>query len=365
QQPDPPFLEKDVADAAEGRGGQGAGGRPDFGRAGAVEPPPAARGGEGPVLRDGLAAIAREPQGGLAVLVRPGTAQCYRLAWRFDEQAVVAPRPHVTPLLDYLQGDERFYVLAAGQKDVRLLAGTKHSIHEVEAPELPTNLVDALNIDEYVQSIQFHTSGPGGRENINSGGGMFHGHTGGDQKDRKQDIVGFFRRLNDALCQHLNGESAPLVFAGVDYLYPLYRDVNRYPALLATPVCGNPERWRADQLHDPAWQLVSHRAEERRRQALEEYATLAPRRQATDILSDIVPAAVAGRIATLLIRRGASEPGAVDEASGRLQPAAADHPAEDLLNFAAIHAELTGGETLVLDKAEMPTGAAAAAIYRF
>ncbi|HMO86063.1 MAG TPA: hypothetical protein PKC18_14205, partial [Lacipirellulaceae bacterium] len=61
----------------------------------------------------------------------------------------------------------------------------------------------------------------------------------------------------------------------------------------------------------------------------------------------------------------ASEPGAVDEASGRLQPAAADHPAEDLLNFAAIHAELTGGETLVLDKAEMPTGAAAAAIYRF
>lgn len=310
--------------------------------------------------------IVAEPRDGLALLARDGFLRIYKMNVRFADLAMVASRLHLTPLVEHLQGDGRFFVLAASQNDVRLLEGDKHGLREIELDTLPKNLVDALNIDEYVRSLQFHTEGPGGRASIKQGGGIFHGHGGADQGDRKGELVLFFRALDNALSAHLRDDSAPLVFAGVDYLFPIYQSVNSYRGLADRAVAGNPEGWRADQLHGPAWEIVKSRFEADRAAAVDQYGLLADRRQASDVLLHILDAARIGRVGTLLVARGARELGVVDPESGQVSLTDADAAeSEDLIALAAARTIGASGQVYLLDPAEMPTESPIAALYRY
>ncbi|RIK84707.1 MAG: hypothetical protein DCC67_04685 [Planctomycetota bacterium] len=307
-----------------------------------------------------------EPQDGLALFARDGVQRLYKVPVRFDDLASVSTRFHITPLLEYLQDDGRFFVLAVSQKDVRLLEGNKHRLKEVEVDALPKNLADALNIDEYVRSVQFHTEAPGGRNSINAGGGMFHGHGSGDQGDRKTTLTLFFRELDNALAAYLHNETAPLVFAGVDYLFPIYQSVNSYRGLADRPITGNPEGWSADQMHGPAWDIVKSQFEADRAAAKSQYGTFAARRQGSDVLLQILEAARTGRVAALLVARGARELGTVDPDTGEVSLAngsAAD--CEDLIALAAARTIATSGAVYLLEPQEMPTDSPVAALYRY
>ena len=54
-------------------------------------------------------------------------------------------RFHLKPLLPLLTGDGRFYVLAVSQNAVRLLQGTRHSIHEIRPELMPKSFADATH----------------------------------------------------------------------------------------------------------------------------------------------------------------------------------------------------------------------------
>ena len=85
---------------------------------------------------------------GLAVFLAPGMTRTFRIPIRFEELVVVAPRFHVKPLLPLLTGDGLFYVLALSQNEVRLLAGTRNYMGEVELPGAPRSLAEALQYDD-------------------------------------------------------------------------------------------------------------------------------------------------------------------------------------------------------------------------
>jgi hypothetical protein len=310
--------------------------------------------------------LSREPKGGVALFLREGFSRAFKAPIEFAEQVAVNHRFHVTPLLQHLQGDGRLFVLAVSQKDVRLFEGDKHALREVDVAGLPKSLVDALNIDEYVQSIQFHTEAPGGRNSIKTGGGMFHGHAGGDQGDRKTDITLYFRALDNALNSYFRDETAPLVFAGVDYLFPIYQSANNYRGLVDRAVAGNPERWNPEQIHGPAWEIVKERFDADRTAAINQYGTLAARRQASDNLFEIIEKARIGRVGTLLIARGASEPGVIDRETGEASLTEKDAPnQEDLLGYAAALTIGNSGAVYLVEPNEMPTRSPIAALYRY
>lgn len=317
-------------------------------------------------LVDGVDQMVAEPLDGLALLIRDGSPRMFKMPVRFADMVSVSSRFNVTPLLEYLQGVGRFFVLAVSQKDVRLFAGNKHVLREVEVDALPKNLVDALDIDEWVQSLQSHTEGPGGRNTSKNGGSIFHGHSGGDQGDRKIEIVQFFRLLDSALTAHFKNETAPLVFAGVDYLFPIYQSVNNYKGLADRAIAGNPERWNADQIRGPAWEIVKPQFAANRQAAIQQYGTLAAHRQGSDVLLQVVEAARTGRVGTLLVARGARELGAVDHESGDFSLTGPDAPeSEDLIALAAAHTIGASGAVYLLDPAEMPTSSSVAALYRY
>ncbi|HUG93024.1 MAG TPA: hypothetical protein VML55_19445, partial [Planctomycetaceae bacterium] len=197
----------------------------------------------------------RNQSDGLAMFLAPGQFKFFRVPLALDEMLIVNQRFHLKALLPLLQNDGQFYLLAVSQKQVRFFTGTHYSISRIETDALPGSLRDALNIDEYVQSLQQHGHttmgvGPSGaREAIH------HGQGGSDLASRKNDeLREFFRRIDDGLAEFFEDDKAPLVFAGVEYLFPLFREACSYRHLVQTPIRGNPDLLSEQDLHDRAWQ---------------------------------------------------------------------------------------------------------------
>jgi hypothetical protein len=297
---------------------------------------------------------------GLAIFIAADRCQMYRLPLNFKEQVVVGPRFHVKPLVPLLQGDGRFFILAVSQNDVRLLEGSRYSVAELEHAGLPADLRSALNIDEYVSSMQHHASGlalgaPGST--------LFHGHGGGGMDVRKEDeIQQFFHRLDTALTAFLRDERVPLVFAGVEYLFPLFRRTCKYAGLIDTPVTGNPDGLIAAELHEKAWSVVEPVFQEQSRAALRRYERLAGTNEVAHELPQILTAARQGQVDTLLIAAGAQVNGVFDAAGGAIHP---DARAGDLLNEAAVQTLANSGEVLSLEPEQMPAKGPVVAILRY
>jgi hypothetical protein len=308
------------------------------------------------------------PLDGVVLFFSPDSARAFKLAAAFDERVAVGEQFVVSPLLDYLQGDGRYFVLAVSRKEVRLLEGNKRRLEKLELNELPKDLEEALNIDEYVRSTQFHTESPGGRAGIDSGGGIFHGHGGWDQGDKKNELALFFQRIDAALKARFTDESVPLLFAGVEYLFPIFQEAVHYRGLVDQPITGNPEGWNEQTLHEKAWPVVQARFDANRKTAIEQFGSLRAAGQASDQLDEALEAALAGRVGTLLVARRSitSSLGsmvATDDASKAVDrsSAAADNPIEN----AAAYTLINSGAVYMADDDEMPTPSPVAALYRY
>ncbi|WP_145362765.1 baeRF7 domain-containing protein [Stratiformator vulcanicus] len=177
----------------------------------------------------------------------------YRMPVEFESRCVVDHRPDVAPLVQVVQGDGRYFVLAVSPNRVRLFEGSRFGLTEIEHAAMPENLVEALRIDEYKEHLQFHSVGA----DSSGGDAIYHGQGGSDLDRRKAtELTSYFRRIDDALAEALGTGEAPLVFAGVEYLYPIFKEATRYSALLDEPVAGNPDDLSAQDLFEKAWPLV-------------------------------------------------------------------------------------------------------------
>lgn len=302
---------------------------------------------------------------GLAVFLQEGFSRGYRLPISFDELVVVADRFHVKPLLPYLQGDGHFYLLAVSSKHVRLFEGGKHQLTEIDTDILPNNLVDALNIDEYVSSLQLHSHSTTRENGAADATAIFHGHGAGSDTDKKEELLKYFRILDDAINEFMDAESAPMVFAGVEYLFPIYQQANNYRNLVDEPLTGNHDDTSPDELHAKAWEIVGSRFASHQRKLLERFGLLASQGKASDDFEHVIEAAREGRIETLLVEKGERRWGVISEAGAITQTDANSAESEDILDYAAVHAIRTGSEVFLIEKSSMPTDSPVAALFRY
>jgi hypothetical protein len=305
----------------------------------------------------------REQSRGLVIFRSAELFQPYRLQLEFAELVNVGGRFHVKPLLPLLSGDGRFYVLALSQNAIRLLEGTRQHISEVGLENIPTSLNEALKEEVVEKQVQFRTGtgrlGSKGRGSAPSIGG-------GAEEEDKERILRYFRQVERGLQDVLRNEQAPLVLAGVDYLHPLYRQVNTYPYLVEGSIMGNPDTLKPAELHARAWvnaQLVFMRAQE---EAVARYNQLASTERASNQIDVIVPAAYFGRVESLLVDCSVAQYGCFYPESNsivlheKLQPGD-----EDLIDLAATHTLLNSGDVYALQVNAMPGKAAVAAVFRY
>jgi hypothetical protein len=256
---------------------------------------------------------------GLAVLLSQEGLRCHCLPCAFDELVVVAERFHIKPLLLVLSSDRRFYVLALSQDEVRLLQGTRRGVSEVDLKGVPGGLAGALRWDDPERQLQFHTS-----TCAPAGGGKrpaaFHGH-GVGADDAKENVLRYFHRVDQALCDLLQDEGAPMVLAGVDYLLPIYREASRYPHLLREGIEGSPECLGTRELHERAWAIVHPLVLATQKEAAARYRQLAGTgsEQACSDLRRAVSAAYQGRVDTLFVALGLQRWGCLDPDTNLIQ----------------------------------------------
>ncbi len=209
----------------------------------------------------------QHPSDGLAIFIAPNLFERYRLPIPFDELLVVAERFHVKPLLPYLSGDGRYYILAVSQKDVRFYRGTRQSIRQLPLENVPKNLAEIMATDSSGRAPQFHSRTPGASADRSA---TYHGH-GVGAEDQKDLILRYFRLIDHGMHELLHNETAPLVIVGVEYLHPLYREVNSYKYFLDKGVHGNPDGWSEEELRRQTWTLVQPHLERAGTEALRRF----------------------------------------------------------------------------------------------
>ena len=289
---------------------------------------------------------------GLAVFAARDFFRDYRVPSDFDELVVVTDRFHIKPVLPLISGDGRFYILAFSRKSVRLLQGSRFSVGEVDLEGLPTNLAETLDPDRYQKQLQFHTGAPARGAKRDA---VFHGH-GDAEPDEKELIHKFSLQLDKGLRELLKDEKDPLVLAGVEYIYPIFREASKYPNIVDEVISGNQDDTPHEDLHRKAWPIVEPIFKKDQDKAWQKYQELtgAGSNLATDKIIDIIPAAVHGRIETLFVAQKLHCWGSFDEKTGEVSLHEREQiGGRDLLDYAAVATYSQKGIVYVVPKEKL------------
>lgn len=306
---------------------------------------------------------------GLALLVTSRGHDFIQLPNPPEEFVFTGTVPYIRPLVKAIQDDSRFHILAVSQNRVRLFRASKSTIEQLEPQDLPKDLRSALAIDEYQSSLQQHSSDP----SIGKEGTIFHGHGGSGMEVRKSDELRlYFQKLNHALENEQELKTTPLIFAGVEYLFPMFRDTSNHPDLVAEPLTGNPDDENPKSLRDRAWGLLEKRFATSIQRLLEKVDTSGVSETTCIEIEEIIKAAQQGAVETLLIRDDAQIWGTVDGTDGsvtsrleRINDEDIARGAQDLLNLAAVKTVATGGTVYTLPSNEIGETQQAIAVLRF
>ncbi len=311
---------------------------------------------------------------GLAAFITPESSDFYRLPLPFDEIAIVEDRFHLKPLFPLIAANRRFYLLALSQNDVRLYQGTHQAISEVEAAEIPSDIVTAVQQYEEPpeQGLQSHTQrhaptpDGGGRDSDQ----MRHGHGSSEDQSRepKDQLKRFFRRIDESVVDYIE-EDVPLVLAGVSEYLPIYQEVNSYAHLIEDDiVAGNPEHLELPDLHEEAWEVVESVLQDLQQEDQQRFEDLYFQNGelASDDFHEIIPACAYSRVDTLFVPSGQYRWGRFDPSSNTVEVHESQEAGDgDLLNYAALQSYLNGATVHVLEPEDMPGGRGVAAIFRY
>ena len=306
----------------------------------------------------------KHQQNGLAILLAPGTFHHFRLPIEVQEAAIVGHRFYMKPLLRLFSLSDHFYVLAVSQQHVRLLQCTPHSVGRVELQDAPENIDEVLQYDDPQKPSQFHTTtSPAGAEGTSAA--VSYGH-GDENYERHENFRRYFRAVDKSVCKTLKNRELPLVFAGVDYLFPIYQEVTKYSGLFKDFLEGSPEEVPDKDLQQKVWPIVKPVFQQHREKDESRYHQLLGTGEASNNLEDIVIAARDGRIDTLFLAAETSVPGTIDHQTNTVeQTTDSEAAAQDLLEYTAVQTYLHKGTIHTVAPDEMPDGSHAAAIYRY
>jgi len=303
---------------------------------------------------------------GLAVFLSPDSFQSYRLPSRFDDLLVIANSFQIKPLLPLISNNEKFYILALSLNEVRLFLGNRYTIDEIDLGDLPTNMREALWMDDPEKHSDFHTR-TGSMDSQGERQAIFHGH-GAKQAEEKTNILRYFQRIDRGLNDLLDEKTIPILLAGVEYLLPIYRQANTYPTLLEENLKGNPEEMSGEDLYKRAWGLVQPIFKEEQKQELKQFEQLHGQGSelASNDLKTVVKAALFGRVNTLFVPLGVQKWGRYDSKQNKvILDKISKRENEDLLDFATKHTLFNAGKVYAIKPEKLPGNGELAAILRY
>jgi hypothetical protein len=297
---------------------------------------------------------------GLAMFAGPGVLRVWRLQRSLPELAVVAESFHVKPLLRYLQSADRFHVLGLHRDQASIWVGNRYALDAETLPaDFPARLEQVVTADRSApgESIASANTGVGSPK-------IVHGHG-----DGKQDVEAekFFRAVDRAFLDHFSKPTGlPVVLAALPEHQSRFRRLSQNAKLLPDGIAVNPHALSLEELRQRVWQVMQKHYFARLQKLKEDFATAQARQHGSGDLSDVVRAALAGRVGILLLEADRILPGKIEPATGAVRLGQLDAPdTDDVLDDLAEIVLSRGGEVVVAPKDQMPTTTGLAAIFRY
>lgn len=286
---------------------------------------------------------------GLVVFIAGNYFKYYILPIHFTAFTYISDHFYLKPLMPLYNHDGRFFLLALSQDEIRFFEGTRHSITEINIEDItPNRLEEVVGYDHKQKFLQFRSAQRG------AGGAIFHGH--GEGKDEeKTEVRQYFKAINNGLMKILHTEDAPLVITCVDYLFPIYQEVNDYAYLFPENISGSAERVHEKTLHEQAWTILEPHFQKNREEKVSLFNDLAATSRASSQLEDILPAALAGNVEALFLQKNIDVYGIYDPSDQQVRrDSQKQSDNASLTNLAAIRTFQQGGQVFLMDAEEMP-----------
>lgn len=300
---------------------------------------------------------------GLAILATPTMFRAWRLQEALPEQVFTGNRFHLKPLVGHVADGRTFLLLALSENHVRLFEGTEHGLVPVAVPHLADGRTADLHIQGADRGSQVHASGRVGGSRRQSA--IFHGQ-GGKADTDKEELSIYCHDVNVALHPVLNGRRTPLIVAAVGALQSLFAEKCTYPHLVKTGVEGSPDHWTESELLERALPVVQPLLDGHRRQVIGQAVASVGSDAVTSQISEILRAAVEGRVGTLVLSKRVACWGKFDLQTLQTDLHLSQQPGDDDLTDLALQLALKhGGEIVMAEPGDLPEGCEAIAIFRY
>lgn len=289
---------------------------------------------------------------GVALFLSVASAQWFLLPQKPRELLFLGERFLLTPLLPFVQDDDRYCVLAMSGNACRLVQVTGGKATEVPVPGMPVSQADA-----------WYGMGQGQEAPTEDMTARFRAISPQEEETARDTYA---RSVAKALESALAGQRMPLVFAGVEELYGLLRKHCDYPRLAEGYVRGNPDDLSSRDLALRAQPHALPLLQSTKEDALRAFEAAAGIGRTSVSARDILAAAKEGRVACLLLADGVSQWGNIDPETGEIAVhVQREDKDEDLCGLAATETLVRDGEAVVLPPERMPLGAAMGAVLRY
>lgn len=312
------------------------------------------------LLNDG--AFWRHQRSGLVLFLAKGLFEVYQLAGGIDEKVEVSHQFAIKPLLGLMEMEVDFYLLKLGLKGARFYQFTgSELVGEPNKEMIPENILEVVGGDLIQKVLTMH-SGFGGQ-----GGYTYHGH-GEGKDDKEKEVSMYFRSITDATEKQIAQHPLPVVIAGLTEQVALYQQISKTPAEPNLIIARNPDVYKLEELVEEALVRVMKNKEEKESN---EKVALVRQHYLTELgsiqLSDIIPAAVNGRVDTLFLDRDFEQWGIYDDRKAQVLFSDSENVATiSLTSLAAISVLENGGRVFVVRSDEMPVkGSGVNALYRY
>ncbi len=303
-----------------------------------------------------------EPHAGLAIFVGPNLWEVRAMHSSPPSTVWVGRHPYLKPLWAETTESTDYYVLAVHAHSAHLYRGDRYGLEPMTLSEMPVGVREALGNPSHEHGGRSHTGNPHvtGKESL-----VFHGQ-GGAPDARKDEVIAYLRELDRAVHVTLAHTDAPVVFVGVEALFPLYREVATIAHLWPTAVHGNAEHWSLAELHTRTLALLETHLAANCELDLERFHNGCGHDRASANLEEIVAAAAEGQVEAVFVASNVAMWGEFHAMDGTVELVDEPHgKAEDLLDRVATLTFVNGGRVHVVPAAEIPGGLVVAAVYRY
>lgn len=279
---------------------------------------------------------------GLAIYLAPGFTRIYRLPIAFEKEVIVNSRFQITPLLPFFESQHTFYILALSLNQFQLFEASQYELAAIPTEHLPQDLQHLLDAADF-------------EDRLPSGAGS----------ERKDWIHLYCQAINQGLSSFLKIAKAPLVVASEDYLYEIFKQHCDYPGLIDQPISGNPKHIALNVLFAQGLAAVKPVLEKEKQAALSSIEALQANQKLLCQTDQVLRAAYNSRVEKLFLIQNYHGKGLLDKTGRVLRHASIDPDDQDLVNLAAIHTLLNGGEVYTVEPGCIRNANEVAAVLRY